>query len=150
MQCLLLSSLQYRNTTNQQLFYHEQVKGNFQMNNIVRAWKDASYRQSLSAQEQAMLPANPAGEIELTDVELEAVFGADGGQGGQPKDFTNIAQPVSQIGNTANNGSGNGDLLGDLLNGNVGVNVGLLANATQNQTQNCTPVVSPIAKTTEW
>jgi len=46
------------------------------MNNIVRAWKDEIYRQSLSAQEQAMLPANPAGEIELTDAELEAVYGA--------------------------------------------------------------------------
>jgi mersacidin/lichenicidin family type 2 lantibiotic len=55
---------------------HEQEKGYFEMNNIVRAWKDETYRQSLSAQEQAMLPANPAGEIELTDTELEAVYGA--------------------------------------------------------------------------
>src|SRR5436190_20160225 len=46
------------------------------MNNIVRAWKDEAYRQNLSAEEQAMLPANPAGEIELTDTELEAISGA--------------------------------------------------------------------------
>jgi len=46
------------------------------MNNIVRAWKDEAYRQSLSTEEQATLPTNPAGEIELTDVELESVFGA--------------------------------------------------------------------------
>ena len=45
------------------------------MSNIVRAWKDEAYRQSLSTEEQAMLPANPAGEIELTDVQLEAIFG---------------------------------------------------------------------------
>jgi mersacidin/lichenicidin family type 2 lantibiotic len=45
------------------------------MSNIVRAWKDETYRQSLSTQEQAMLPVNPAGAIELTDAQLEAVFG---------------------------------------------------------------------------
>jgi len=45
------------------------------MNTIVRAWKDEAYRQSLSTEELAMLPANPAGEIELTDTELEAVSG---------------------------------------------------------------------------
>lgn len=46
------------------------------MNNVVQAWKNNAYRQSLSVEEQAMLPANPAGEVELTDVELEAVYGA--------------------------------------------------------------------------
>jgi len=46
------------------------------MNNIVRAWKDEAYRQGLSAEQQVMLPANPAGEVELTDIELEAVYGA--------------------------------------------------------------------------
>jgi mersacidin/lichenicidin family type 2 lantibiotic len=45
------------------------------MNNIVRAWKDEAYRQSLSAGEQAVLPANPIGEIELGDAELVAVYG---------------------------------------------------------------------------
>jgi mersacidin/lichenicidin family type 2 lantibiotic len=48
------------------------------MSNIVRAWKDETYRQSLSSEEVAMLPANPAGEIELTDAELAAVTGAIG------------------------------------------------------------------------
>jgi mersacidin/lichenicidin family type 2 lantibiotic len=42
---------------------------------IIRAWKDASYRNSLSAEELALLPSNPAGEIELTDADLEAVNG---------------------------------------------------------------------------
>ncbi len=45
---------------------------------IVRAWKDATYRQSLSAEQQANLPVNPAGEVELSDAELEIVNGAHG------------------------------------------------------------------------
>ena len=49
------------------------------MSNVIRAWKDEAYRQSLSAEEQALLPANPVGEIELTDADLEAVYGAWGG-----------------------------------------------------------------------
>ena len=43
---------------------------------IIRAWKDESYRASLSTQEQAMLPKNPAGALELGDAELETVQGA--------------------------------------------------------------------------
>jgi mersacidin/lichenicidin family type 2 lantibiotic len=49
---------------------------------IARAWKDESYRNSLSSEEQALLPANPAGELELSESELEAVTGA-GDKGGQ-------------------------------------------------------------------
>jgi len=44
--------------------------------NIIRAWKDPNYRNSLSEAERAALPANPAGIIELTDAEL---CGASGG-----------------------------------------------------------------------
>lgn len=43
---------------------------------IVRAWKDAAYRQSLSAKEQALLPTHPAGAIELDEAELAQVAGA--------------------------------------------------------------------------
>jgi mersacidin/lichenicidin family type 2 lantibiotic len=35
---------------------------------IVRAWRDAEYRQSMSVKEQALLPGHPAGAIDLTDV----------------------------------------------------------------------------------
>ena len=42
---------------------------------IVRAWKDAAYRHSLSAEDQALLPEHPAGSIELTDEELSLVAG---------------------------------------------------------------------------
>jgi mersacidin/lichenicidin family type 2 lantibiotic len=63
------------------------------MNNVVRAWKDEAYRQSRSTEEQAMLPTNPAGEIELTDTELEAISGAyDHG-----KDLDKIRQAADQV-----------------------------------------------------
>jgi mersacidin/lichenicidin family type 2 lantibiotic len=48
--------------------------------NIVRAWKDESYRQSLSDEERAQLPENPVGELELTDAELESVFAGQGNE----------------------------------------------------------------------
>jgi mersacidin/lichenicidin family type 2 lantibiotic len=44
---------------------------------IARAWKDAEYRESLSAEERASLPNNPAGLVDLTDAELESVRGAE-------------------------------------------------------------------------
>jgi mersacidin/lichenicidin family type 2 lantibiotic len=44
---------------------------------IIRAWEDPEYRSSLSAEDLAGLPDNPAGAIELTDAELGAVLGAD-------------------------------------------------------------------------
>lgn len=43
---------------------------------IVRAWKDAEYRRSLTAAERAQLPSNPAGLIELSDAELDQASGA--------------------------------------------------------------------------
>lgn len=43
--------------------------------NIIRAWKDEAYRQSLSDAERALLPVNPAGVIELSDADLGSVAG---------------------------------------------------------------------------
>ncbi|HEY4035154.1 MAG TPA: mersacidin/lichenicidin family type 2 lantibiotic [Ktedonobacteraceae bacterium] len=62
------------------------------MSNIVLAWKDETYRQSLSVEEQAVLPANPAGEVELTDAALEGICGAWGNDGDRNK----INQDVDQ------------------------------------------------------
>jgi mersacidin/lichenicidin family type 2 lantibiotic len=45
---------------------------------IIRAWKDASYRSSLGAAEIAQLPAHPAGLVELSDAQLNAVSGGNG------------------------------------------------------------------------
>lgn len=42
---------------------------------IIRAWKDEAYRLSLSETEQALLPENPAGHLELTEAELGAIAG---------------------------------------------------------------------------
>jgi len=44
---------------------------------IIRAWKDPEYRTNLSAEEQAQLPENPAGAIELSDDELEMATGGN-------------------------------------------------------------------------
>jgi mersacidin/lichenicidin family type 2 lantibiotic len=44
---------------------------------IIRAWKDESYRASLSADERAAMPENPAGPVELTDMDLGAVAGGN-------------------------------------------------------------------------
>jgi len=46
---------------------------------IVRAWKDEEYRAALTDSERALLPAHPAGLIELDDQEMKAVIG--GGTG---------------------------------------------------------------------
>lgn len=43
---------------------------------IIRAWKDDAFRQSLSPEQQASLPAHPAGLVELND---EALADAAGG-----------------------------------------------------------------------
>jgi len=42
---------------------------------IIRAWKDPLYRKQLSAEERAALPANPAGEVELSEAELNQIHG---------------------------------------------------------------------------
>jgi mersacidin/lichenicidin family type 2 lantibiotic len=42
---------------------------------IVRAWKDEEYRESLSDTQRASLPQNPAGLIELTDADLSLAGG---------------------------------------------------------------------------
>jgi len=56
------------------------MKGTIHMKfDVVRAWKDETYRQTLSDEQLEMLPANPAGE--LNDAEMAAVNGGNGGFG---------------------------------------------------------------------
>jgi len=53
------------------------MKGNINMKfDIARAWKDENYRQSLSEEQLALLPANPAGE--MSEDEMAMVCGGDG------------------------------------------------------------------------
>ncbi|MBR8834759.1 MAG: mersacidin/lichenicidin family type 2 lantibiotic [Stigonema ocellatum SAG 48.90 = DSM 106950] len=42
---------------------------------IIRAWKDENYRNSLSDEQHSLLPKNPAGMIELSDEEMESIVG---------------------------------------------------------------------------
>jgi mersacidin/lichenicidin family type 2 lantibiotic len=44
--------------------------------NIIRAWKDPEFRRSLTETEGALLPANPAGLVELAEEEMNHVAGA--------------------------------------------------------------------------
>ena len=44
----------------------------------VRAWKDETYHESLSDEQRAALPANPAGELDLTEVQLKSIYGSGG------------------------------------------------------------------------
>jgi mersacidin/lichenicidin family type 2 lantibiotic len=48
---------------------------------IIQAWKDEEFRLNLSEAQQALLPKNPAGLIELTDAELEVAVGGARGIG---------------------------------------------------------------------
>ncbi|HEY0735247.1 MAG TPA: mersacidin/lichenicidin family type 2 lantibiotic [Herpetosiphonaceae bacterium] len=43
---------------------------------IIRAWKDDEYRNSLSEEARALLPEHPAGLLELRDEDLGLVAGA--------------------------------------------------------------------------
>ena len=45
-------------------------------NKIIMAWKDEEYRASLTAEEQAALPVNPAGVLALNEEDLDLVGGA--------------------------------------------------------------------------
>ena len=42
---------------------------------IIRAWKDANFRNQLSAEQRAALPDHPAGMTELSSAELQEVAG---------------------------------------------------------------------------
>ncbi len=44
------------------------------LKDIIRAWKDSSYRESLSEEQLAQLPSNPIGEV-LSEEELHLVTG---------------------------------------------------------------------------
>jgi len=43
---------------------------------LIRAWKDEMYRDGLTAEQLAAMPANPAGVLELSEDELAGVDGA--------------------------------------------------------------------------
>ena len=64
---------------------------------IVRAWKDPAYRDSLTAEEREQLPPHPAGAGELTDEQLEQVAGGT---------LTDILAPKGSFGDSFTDLSG--------------------------------------------
>ena len=42
---------------------------------IIRAWKDENYRNSLSDEQRSQLPQNPAGIIDLSEDDMESIVG---------------------------------------------------------------------------
>ncbi len=42
---------------------------------VIRAWKDPTYRSSLGAEALALLPPNPAGNVEMSAAALKAAAG---------------------------------------------------------------------------
>jgi mersacidin/lichenicidin family type 2 lantibiotic len=57
------------------------------MMDIIRAWKDEEYRLSLTEEQCAQLPDNPAGlaGMELSDDDLENIVGGGGSKDGGRK-----------------------------------------------------------------
>ena len=51
------------------------MKKQLTINEIIRAWKDKNFRESLSEEQRAQLPANPAGLVEIDDEQLVQVAG---------------------------------------------------------------------------
>jgi mersacidin/lichenicidin family type 2 lantibiotic len=51
---------------------------------IIRAWKDEGYRNSLSEAERAALPENPAGIVELSDEDMQIAWGGTQEWDGHP------------------------------------------------------------------
>lgn len=50
---------------------------------IIRAWKDEEYRNSLSEEQRNQLPENPAGKIdELSEENMESLVGGAAARGG--------------------------------------------------------------------
>jgi mersacidin/lichenicidin family type 2 lantibiotic len=69
---------------------------------ITRAWKDEAYRQTLTTEELNLLPANPAGELELTDTELDTVSGGLFGPFGSGFGFAGFGPGGTFISNSNN------------------------------------------------
>jgi mersacidin/lichenicidin family type 2 lantibiotic len=42
---------------------------------VIRAWKDAEYRSNLTDNQRASMPENPAGALDLSDLDLNSVAG---------------------------------------------------------------------------
>ncbi len=80
---------------------------------IVQAWKDEDYRRSLNADQLRMLPAHPAGELELTETDLTRIRGSEGAASHSlPTGIFSISLANGGVSNTGmgNGGGGSGSL----------------------------------------
>lgn len=57
-------------------------KQTLNVQDIIRAWKDQQFRDSLSEEQRAQLPANPVGLVEIDDEQLVQVIGGARYSGG--------------------------------------------------------------------
>lgn len=55
---------------------------------IIRAWKDENFRQSLTEDERAALPENPAGAAEISLADLGVVVGGATGEKCKPTNWS--------------------------------------------------------------
>ena len=51
------------------------MKNQLTVSEIIRAWKDKQFHDSLNEEQRAQLPANPAGLVEIDDEQLVQVAG---------------------------------------------------------------------------
>jgi mersacidin/lichenicidin family type 2 lantibiotic len=60
---------------------------------IIRAWKDRNYRESLTEEQRALLPDNPIGEV-LSQEELNSISGGFS-TGGGPQTFAVCSESIN-------------------------------------------------------
>ena len=65
--------------------------------NIIQAWKDEAFRDSLSEEERALLPNHPVGSIELTDADLKAAAAAIGVPATHSKTGCPVPTPITKV-----------------------------------------------------
>jgi mersacidin/lichenicidin family type 2 lantibiotic len=75
------------------------------LDRIIRAWKDPEYRLSLSDEDQALLPENPAGAIELSDDELEMAAGGHGPSHSYSRSYSASSNSSNRSSNSSNRSS---------------------------------------------
>jgi mersacidin/lichenicidin family type 2 lantibiotic len=67
---------------------------------IIRAWKDENYRNSLSDEQRSQLPQNPAGIIDLSEEDMESIVG--GFKNGHLGSLTLLGTGTGTTGNLCN------------------------------------------------
>lgn len=61
---------------------------------IIRAWKDEDYRNSLTEEQKSQLPENPAGTIEFSDDDAQTIAGGGFTEGFFCKGYPGITEGV--------------------------------------------------------